>query len=559
MPASKSPKSWELARRQITVVGVFLTLAAVALAVSYYKDRQQEWRLREEQASHRLELAYELITGDFERARADILYLANQFDVRQFVRGDSDSKSKVESEFGNFLQFKKTHQQLRLVNIEGQEILRVDFRDNAVQIVPKQQLQDKKDRYYIRESTRLQPGEVFVSEFDLNQEHGVIEQPHVPVIRFVTPVVDDEGGTRSLLIANYLGGPLLHDLKASSLPGQTFLIRPDGEYLLGPTPDDAWGWLLDHANTFSKQFPDAWKKLPNPQANCFLTTAGAFAFRRIQLQRFGRVQTDSSAAGRELVIVSFLSANEVFGTSNRLLTRLVLLTLATFLPLLLLTRLWAVGSVRRRQQNQVILESEKKLRELSSRLVRIQEEERRAISREIHDQIGQQVTAINLDLKLAKRDAASDSVRIQLQRAVDESENLLNTLHDFATRIRPVELDDLGLHDAIDSHLEEFRKRSAIAVSFSSNTAGIPLPPIIEENVYRLVQESMNNILKHADATHAAVEIDLQKGDELQFLSIKITDDGIGTENDNARATSATRPVSEKTRLGLLGMRRELT
>ena len=560
MPISKASTSWDVARQQFSVVGVFLFLLALILLSSYHKDRQQEWRLREEQASHRLELAYELITRDFERTRADILYLANQHDIRSFLRDSLGSRDKIESEFGNFLEFKKTHQQIRLVNIDGRELVRVDFRGGNVETIPEQKLQNKKDRYYIQESAKLLPGEIFVSEFDLNQERGVIEQPLVPVIRFVTPVCDESGKASILLVANYLGGPLLRELRATSLPGQTFLIRQDGQYLLGPKPDDSWGWLLGHGHTFSSQFPAAWKDFQNGKESCFLTLTGAFAFRKIQLQQFGRVQPGGDDSGRELVIVSFLPAAEVFATSNRLITRFGLLALVTLLPLLLLTRLWAVGSVRRRQQNQLISESEKKLRELSSRLVRIQEEERRAISREIHDQLGQQVTAINLDLKLAKRDSVSESVRNQLQHAVDESELLLNTLHDFATRIRPVELDDFGLHDAVESHLEEFRKRSAIEVRFESNTAGLTLPPIIEENVYRLVQESMNNILKHADATHASVQINLKNTEDEDELLVEINDDGIGTENDvagtpNARPTRLTGSASERTKLGILGMR----
>ena len=219
--------------------------------------------MREEQANHRLELAYELITRDFERAQADILYLANQHDIQAFLQDSLGSRDKIESEFGNFLKFKKTHQQIRLVNIEGQELVRVDFRSGDAKTVPEQQLQNKKDRYYIQESAELLPGEIFVSEFDLNQERGVIEQPLVPVIRFVTPVDGNSGKAGILLVANYLGGPLLRSASATSLPGQTFLIRQDGQYLLGPKPDDSWGWLLGHGLTFVSQFPDAWKYFQN--------------------------------------------------------------------------------------------------------------------------------------------------------------------------------------------------------------------------------------------------------------------------------------------------------
>ena len=112
--------------------------------------------------------------------------------------------------------------------------------------------------------------------------------------------------------------------------------------------------------------------------------------------------------------------------------------------------------ISRQLQNQQIAISEERLRELSSRLLRIQEDERRAISREIHDELGQQATAINLDLKLADRNIESEQARSHLERAIRENEQLLQTLHAFATRVRPAVLDDLGLRDALQSHLWEF-------------------------------------------------------------------------------------------------------
>ncbi len=403
MPKSEPIRPWDVARRQAAATSIFLLIFAIIIVVLYWKDREREWRLREEQSSHRLELAYELITRDLERVRSDILYVASQQDIRGFDPDDNLARKAVEDEFANFIRFKQTCQQIRLVDKAGQESVRVDLRGTEVERIPESGLQDKKNRYYIRESLRLKPGELFVSEFDLNQEYGVIEQPLNPVIRFVTPVSNDQGVAHYLLVANYRGAPLIKDLSEISLPGKTLLLREDGHYLLGPNPDDAWGWLLGHPSSFDQQFRDAWQRRNLAEQNCILTDQGAFAFRQIQLQRLGRVQNSSDPARNTLFIVSYLSADQVFETSNQLLQRLLLLVLVILLPLLVLTRFWALASLRRKQQNTLILASETELRELSSRLIRIQEQERRAISREIHDQLGQQVTAINLDLKLAER------------------------------------------------------------------------------------------------------------------------------------------------------------
>ena len=406
----------------------------------------------------------------------------------------------------------------------------------------------------MRESLTLRTGELFVSDFDLNQEYGVIEEPLNPVIRFVTPISNREGDVQFLLVANYRGAPLLYDLSAISLPGQTFLIREDSEYLLGPG-DSAWGWLLGHDRSFASQFPLAWAQRPESVGGCLLTPAGAFAFREIQLQNLGRAQRNASQSERRMLIVSYLPADQVFATSNQLLNRLLVLVALILLPLYVLTRFWAVASLRRQQQNHLILESEKKLRELSSRLVKIQEDERRAISREIHDQLGQQATAINLDLKMAARKAGSGDIQEQLCRAIDESEQLLNTLHDFATRVRPVALDDLGLHDAVESHLWEFQQRSGIDFGFESNVDQVELPPVIAENVYRLIQESLNNVLKHADATRVDVAIELHDAHSAHTLSVRIGDDGVGTQANSGTENTDNTILDGNRRLGILGMR----
>ena len=115
-------------------------------------------------------------------------------------------------------------------------------------------LQAKADRYYYRDAMELKPGEVFVSDFDLNVEHGQIERPLEPVLRLLTPVVDETRAMRGLLALNYSGDHLLRRLNELSLPGSTLLTNSAGEYIHGPKPDDAWGGCLGTPRTFKKIF-----------------------------------------------------------------------------------------------------------------------------------------------------------------------------------------------------------------------------------------------------------------------------------------------------------------
>ena len=214
-----------------------------------------------------------------------------------------------------------------------------------------------------------------------------------------------------------------------------------------------------------------------------------------------------------------------------------------FIPVAVFARFWAKATGTRELQARRIAASEEKLRDLSSRLLRIQEDERRAISREIHDEFGQQVTAINLDLKLAERNIEAGRAKPHLVRAVSENETLLHSLHEFATRLRPAVLDDLGLLDAVESHLEEFQQRTGIDVEAELEFSSVEIPVDVADHAYRLLQESLNNVLKHAQATRVRVAMSVA-GDDPSYLFVSVRDNGRGYAAHNHRGG-----------LGLIGMR----
>ena len=431
---AKASQNWSITKRQLLVASVIFALLFAVVAIIYIQDLDREWRLRTEQSAHRLELAYELIVRDFQRVKSDLLFLADQPDIKNFDSQSKNARQHCENRFEDFLRAKKAYQQIRLIDGDGLEVVRADLASDEIRIVPVSELQNKQDRYYVQESRKLDLGELFVSEFDLNLEHGEIERPLNPVVRFVTKVSSSKSSPRSdeqanlLLVVNYKGAPLLNDLSMISLPGSTYLVREDGHFLLAAESSNEWGWLLNHKHTFASKFPTAWSK--RDYEFCQLTRSGAFSFRRLG-------NSDGENLQKELYIVSHQPRNEVFATSNELFLKLCLVLAAATLPILLLTRYWASSTHRRQMQTDLIRESEMKLRQLSTRLVQIQEDERRAISREIHDQLGQQATAINLDLKLALRETTEPKAREHLERTIKETEQLLEGLHDFATRVRP--------------------------------------------------------------------------------------------------------------------------
>jgi signal transduction histidine kinase len=193
-------------------------------------------------------------------------------------------------------------------------------------------------------------------------------------------------------------------------------------------------------------------------------------------------------------------------------------------------------------------ESEAARGQLLRQLVKAQEDERRRISRELHDQMGQQLNALMLGLKnlsVACGNGASPHTKSFL-RLQELTEQLMDKTHHLAWELRPAALDDLGLQTAVSNYVEKWSEHSGITADFHSH--GLQkqrLPPPIETAVYRIVQEALNNILKHAAADRVSVILELRNN---QLRAI-VEDNGKGFDVEAVRFTTV-----EGHGLGLLGM-----
>jgi signal transduction histidine kinase len=193
------------------------------------------------------------------------------------------------------------------------------------------------------------------------------------------------------------------------------------------------------------------------------------------------------------------------------------------------------------------------LERLSARLVTVQEEERRSLSRELHDEVGQALTAIKMDVTVARRgidalDTAESSARIVswLDDARSIAENTLQSVRDLSQLLHPSMLDDFGLPEALRSYLRTFSKRTGISAQFIQNGKEQRLPQAMEVCVYRIVQEALTNVLRHSGARNVVVTLSQMANG----LEMTIDDDGHGIDHEISRfGEPSTRG------LGVIGMR----
>lgn len=178
--------------------------------------------------------------------------------------------------------------------------------------------------------------------------------------------------------------------------------------------------------------------------------------------------------------------------------------------------------------NQALQKSRRRLQSLSQRLVQLQEEERHALARELHDRVGQSLIALNLNLTIIQAELSSGHTERLATRMADSIElvtEVIRLVRDVMANLRPINLDAYGLESALQTYAQEFETRYGIPVRFEKHTPPIPrLDNNIEITLLRISQEALTNIARHAQAMQASLSLHL---DERQ-VSLAIEDDGTG-------------------------------
>ena len=183
-----------------------------------------------------------------------------------------------------------------------------------------------------------------------------------------------------------------------------------------------------------------------------------------------------------------------------------------------------------------------RLRDLSRRLFEVQEEERRHLARELHDEIGQALTAAKITLQSVAGPVGSPTVaRVQETTAI--LDRLLGQVRQISLDLRPSMLDDLGLIPALRSLVDQQGRRASVEMRFSAETLPETIDPKVQTTCFRIAQEAITNALRHAHATR--VEVDLRRDDDT--LRLVIRDNGTGFDAESAQAQTLG--------LGLIGMK----
>lgn len=207
------------------------------------------------------------------------------------------------------------------------------------------------------------------------------------------------------------------------------------------------------------------------------------------------------------------------------------------------------------QKVQETKDAEARAQLLLRELVAAQENERARIARDLHDELGQQVTSLRLHLSQIERDLSADSklsARAGLDTLNDEAERIDRQISFLAWKIRPTTIEEMGLEKALHGYVHEWSRNFDVAAGFSAadfrpDFSDQRLQPEVETNIYRIAQESLNNVAKYADASRVAVLLNISESE----ISLIVEDDGRGF--DTAAASNGNRPAGDGG-LGIRGM-----
>ncbi|MGE4509241.1 MAG: diguanylate cyclase [Eubacteriaceae bacterium] len=265
---------------------IFVGLSLVTIVVTAYfqcKMNEQEKYHVISQEKVVLESEQSAIYNKLNKRTAELLFLSDC--LRLHDSGDGDY-TEVTADWLAFSNRKQIYDQIRFIDINGDEIIRVDFEDGGAILVEDDQLQNKKDRYYFTDTISLDRNQIYISPFDLNMENGLIEEPLKPMLRFSMPYYDVDGILRGIVILNYSGTDLLNQVEniAEINDGDISLLNSQGYWLFnGTDPDKNWAFMYDDREneTFSNLYPDTWETISVNDEGAIETDDGIFIYSKV--------------------------------------------------------------------------------------------------------------------------------------------------------------------------------------------------------------------------------------------------------------------------------------
>ena len=260
----------------VLVVGFWVTSSSI--------DSQRQIILANETA--RVSSVNAAVQQNLKLLTRDILYLANSKLIKDVLSDDATPTElqNLTSQWQELMAASQMYDQIRWIDNSGQERLRLNLVNGSAIRVEDSQLQNKKDRYYFKDSIGLNNDTFYFSALDLNVEKNQIETPYKPMIRLAHTVYDNQGIKKGIVIVNYIATRLLQNLVAdeSAAKDSLWLLNQDGYWLKSSNPEQEWGFMFKNEKlNMNVLYPQAWTEMLEGQKSVFETPDGYWIYQTL--------------------------------------------------------------------------------------------------------------------------------------------------------------------------------------------------------------------------------------------------------------------------------------
>lgn len=293
----------------LSVLLLLLTTGGFCTGLYWWQRGRIEQALRQREADRVRALAF-VAEQEFLRVGSDARMLAASPALQDGLATDSpEHRARLARTLRQLSLLHPAYDQVRYLDTLGHEIARVD---RGGLVTPAADLQNKWDRPYFQRTNALPAGELYVSALDLNVEHGEVERPLKPMLRFATPVFDRAGQRRGIVIINYVATEIFAALArfAPDDGPRVRLLNADGYWLKGPAPEQEWGFMLPDraAFTLARSAPDLWNDITREPTGQSRQDGGLFTWHRFTAADAAPGET-IVAGDRFLVMASVIPAD----------------------------------------------------------------------------------------------------------------------------------------------------------------------------------------------------------------------------------------------------------
>lgn len=385
-----------------TALGILMLVAiAVTVIVAVAEKRTQRERIQTINRSA-VSMIVRGLEDDLDDIRGDALALAQPAMVERVLqRPDSPERARVERFFMALAGNRGVYAQVRLLDVHGQEVVRIDMVKGISHVVPVDQLQDKRARPYVKAINALAAGQVHVSRLDLNIEHGKLIQPIEPTLRVGTPVFTESGERIGMVVINFDGARLLQRVRtdAELAEGSMWLVDEAGNWLIGPDPAREWRFMTPAlpASGMSTDYPSLWSVVRSDDAG---QRRGPFG-----LLTYARVSFHSDSGPSTLHVIALAQSDGLaailFDRPHLLMYMLALPVLLVLAGLLSHLRIRLVGAQNEIAANSRLLQDildhsnlSMKVKDLDGRIVRANAMAGKLLGRSPDELIGQSIDMV---------------------------------------------------------------------------------------------------------------------------------------------------------------------